>query len=94
MQPRIQTLEEFKKVMRSNSYLTDPLSEMATKHVYERCGIRPRPQHLVMICSDEKPRHFGGIDSKVTSTSLHKANMGVYMASGPSRDGCPAFSLE
>lgn len=80
--PQIQSLEDFKRVMRSNSYLTDPLSEGNPKHT-----ISSRYDLF-----EEKPRHFGGIDSKVTSTTLHKANMGVYMASGPSRDGCPAFS--
>lgn len=80
--PGIQTLEEFKKIMRSNNYLSDPLAEKNPKHT-----IAARYDLF-----EEKPRHFGSIDSKVTSTSLHKKNMGVFMASGPSTDGCPAFS--
>ena len=43
--------------------------------------------------SEENPNHFGAVDSKVTSTTLHNQNMGVWAVNGPTVDGCPAFSL-
>ena len=75
-------MEDFKKILRQNHYKTDPLAEGNPKHT-----IASRYDLF-----EENPRHFGSIDSKITSTSLHKMDMGVWAASGPSTDGCPPFS--
>ena len=78
----MKTMEDFKKILRQNHYKTDPLAEGNPKHT-----IASRYDLF-----EEKPRHFGSIDSKITSTSLHKKEMGVWAASGPSLDDCPPFS--
>lgn len=91
-QKKVDTIEDFKKIMRQNNYKNDPLAEGNPKHVSDQDINSHQTIASRYDLYEEKPRHFGSIDSKITSTTLHRNKFGVWIASGPSQDGCPAFS--
>jgi len=85
---KVQNLQDLKKIMRYNEYQTDPLSlQDACRSISARCDLNtPWTTNPLNEYST-----FGGIDSKVTDTTLVK-DLKSWIVSGPAWDSQPPFA--
>jgi len=86
--PKVETMEDMKKIMRYNEYQTDPLSlHNACSSISARCDLNvPWTEN-----SSHNYAAFGGIDSKITDHVL-VSNMEAHVVAGPTWDSQPPFA--
>jgi len=85
-QAKVQTLDDFKNIMRYNNYQNDPLSlGNACNGISARCDLNPAGKPGFTHSA------FGGYDCKVTESELIK-NMTTHALSGPSSVQQPPFA--
>jgi len=86
--PKVETLEDMKRIMRYNQYQTDPLSlQDACRSISARCDLNT--PWLNNSLNSYSP--FGGIDSKITDASM-VPNLDSIVVSGPTWDSQPPFA--
>jgi hypothetical protein len=79
--PKVGGLDDMLRLMQANDYRNDPLSQGSPAN-----AISSR-----FDLTSDQPFIVGGIDSKITSTSLLRQNA-VYAISGPTHQSLPPFA--
>jgi hypothetical protein len=79
--PNVHTLADMQRLMQSNDYKNDPLSLGSPANAISS-------RYDLVDSQDAFP--VGGIDSKITSSSLFRSNT-CYAISGPTHQSLPAF---